>query len=147
MEARLITRAGMRDRNWALWATFCQVHRLNCAHFVVIDASCRILRGLFTSVVTSVQLLPWTPKPFLCRSTRQSWISFWVAGQTVKNNPQIKSLARFLQRALSCRLPEILRTSCTSFIMLSLDSEVLMEPQRSNLSRLGDNELRIAQME
>jgi hypothetical protein len=28
VEARLITHAGMLDRNWALWATFCQV-RLN----------------------------------------------------------------------------------------------------------------------
>ena len=26
VEAGLITHAGMLDRNWALWATFCQVH-------------------------------------------------------------------------------------------------------------------------
>lgn len=37
VETGLITYAGMMDRNWALWTTFCQVHLLVGAPFVVSD--------------------------------------------------------------------------------------------------------------
>jgi hypothetical protein len=39
VEAGLITHAGMLDRNWALWTTFCQVHLTTRRAYSFVDVT------------------------------------------------------------------------------------------------------------
>jgi len=100
VEAGLITEAGMLDRNWALWATFCQVRPMIYHAYSRIDVEPRILRGLSMLGANSAQARLPTLKSSQYRSSRPTWIHIWATGRPRIMKPPTRSPAPLPRRAL-----------------------------------------------
>jgi len=65
VEAGQMTHAGMMDRNWALWTTFCQVHLITCYAYSSVDItfqdttwSLYVGRDFCTTSSANAQVIP-----------------------------------------------------------------------------------------
>jgi hypothetical protein len=87
VEAGLITHAGMLDRNWALWTTFCQVRLTYTMHTASVDSH---LQDTTWSLYVGREFCTTSSansKPSQYRSSRPTWIHFWEAGRRRKMKP------------------------------------------------------------
>ena len=151
VEAGLITHAGMLDRNWALWTTFCQV-RLNTLHahspvdvtFQDTTWSLYVGREFCTTSSVNSQTIP---VPFVTPDV-DPLLGNWPPKE---NEPPNRIPGTF---AATCSLMQIAReVADVVYVELQdvLVPGLLMVGHSSDFSRLGGrqeaNEFRIAQME
>jgi hypothetical protein len=151
VEAGLITHAGMLDRNWALWTTFCQV-RLNTHHtYSPVDVtfqdttwSLYVGREFCTTSSVNYQAIP---VPFVTPDL-DPFVGNWPPKE---NEPPNRISGTF---AATCSLMQIAREVADTVYVGPrgvLVPGLLMVDRSSDFSRLGGrqeaNEFRIAQME
>lgn len=151
VEAGLITHAGMLDRNWALWTTFCQV-RLNTHHIyspadvIFQDTTWSLYVGREFCTTSSVNSQA-IPVPFVTPDLDQ-FLGNWP---TKENESPNRISGTF---AATCSLMQIAREVADTVYVASqgfLVPGLLMVNRSSDFSHLGSrqeaNEFRIAQME
>jgi hypothetical protein len=151
VEAGLITHAGMLDRNWALWTTFCQV-RLDTHHaYSSVDVafqdttwSLYVGREFCTTSYVNSQAIP---VPFVTPDL-DPFLGNWPPNENEAPNHISGTFAA------TCSLMQIAREVADTVYVVpqgALLPALLMIDCSSDFSRLGGpqeaNEFRIAQME
>jgi hypothetical protein len=151
VEAGLITHAGMLDRNWALWTTFCQV-RLDTHHaYSSVDVafqdttwSLYVGREFCTTSYVDSQAIP---VPFVTPDL-DPFLGNWPPKENEAPNHISGTFAA------TCSLMQIAREVADTVYVGPqgvLVPGLLMVDRSSDFSRLGGrqttNEFRIAQME